>query len=164
MRDGALMHTPASSLLRRSLLVSRRFATPSVCFFVVTWSQFRPSWGFPRVSAWPIFRFPAPVIFCLPSVGASTLELARFSTAPAFQLPWVPLSGGCNWLPQNVFVLLLWDLAPRNTAYSSSACLKASFTVFSPPLSNATFISWSSTSSANAFPASLLMWSSGRVG
>jgi hypothetical protein len=94
MRDeGAFMYTSASALLRRPLLISWRFATPPISFFVVTWPPFTPSWRLPPVSAWPIFRFPAPVIFCLHSVGARTLEVARFSTAPAFLLSWVPLSG-----------------------------------------------------------------------
>jgi hypothetical protein len=39
---------------------------------------------------------------------------------------------GVDWLPQNVVALILWDLADRIIAYSSRACLRATFTVFSP--------------------------------
>jgi hypothetical protein len=35
-----------------------------------------------------------------------------------------------------VFMLFLWGLEATNTACSSSACWRASFTVFSPPNSS----------------------------
>jgi hypothetical protein len=82
---GTLIYKPTSALLLRPLLVSRRFTKPPICFFIAPWSPFRHSWRFALVSAGSIFRFPAPVIFCLAFVGAGTLEVARFSTASAFR-------------------------------------------------------------------------------
>jgi hypothetical protein len=62
-----------------------------------------------------------------------------------------------DWLPHNVLALLLWGLAARSMACNSKACLRASFTVFSPPTSSWIFMVGSSTPSANALPASPYM-------
>jgi hypothetical protein len=80
---GALIHTPASALLRRPSLVFRRLGIPPVRVIVQTRSPFRPFWKFPPVCVWPIFMFPAPLIISPPFVGAVTLEVAWFSTVPA---------------------------------------------------------------------------------
>jgi hypothetical protein len=102
------MHTLASALLSRPSLVSRRLGTPPVRVFVVTWSQFRPHWRFPRVSAWPIFMFPVPLIISLPFVGAVTLEVAWLTTAPASCLFCVSLSGGEGGVRYPRYVLVLF--------------------------------------------------------
>jgi hypothetical protein len=149
-----------STLPRRPSLFSWWLAILPVPFLVVTRPPFGISWRFPRVSRWPFFTFPVPVIFCLPSLGAATLESAWLSTAPSPQLQHadrlVSLRRvGGDWLPQNARALLLWSLAARSTACSSRACLRTSFTVFSPHRSSWIFMSGSSTPSASAFPLSL---------
>jgi hypothetical protein len=164
MRDGwALLHRPASALLRRPLLLSGRFDNFPVYFIVVSYSPFGPSWRFSQLSAWSIFRFPAPIIFCLPSVGAVDLEVARLSTTPAcYFLASLRRVGG-DRLPQKVLMLVLCRLAAWRTACSSRACRSASITDLFPPSSSWILMSWSSTPSANALPASCLMCFSGSV-
>lgn len=103
------------------------------------------------------------VIFYLPSIGAAT---PKWSFSPKLHHADHLVSDRSmmsNWLLQNVLTLVWWGLVARSTACSSRACQRALF-VFFPPSSSWIFMAGSSTQFANAFPASLLMWSSGNAG
>jgi hypothetical protein len=100
----------------------------------------------------PIVR---PVIFVTRIPQHVTFFFAC-SLKPAFLL-----RVGGDRLPQNVLVLVLWGLAARSAACSSSACLSSSFTV-SPNRSRILCLGLLPPS-ANALRASLHKWSSVRV-
>jgi hypothetical protein len=153
------MYMPVSALLRRPSLVSRLLATLPLRVSVVTWSPFRTSWRFPRVSAWPTFIFRAPVIHGLPSVWAVTLEVVWFSKAPEPWLSCIPFSGGRRSAPPECLGARF--VCPGGKQYGLSEGLVYRL---SPPSSSCILMSGSSTPSANASLASLLMWSSSSVG
>jgi hypothetical protein len=78
---GFLLCTPVSPLFRRHPLVSRRLATHPVRLFVFPRAPFRSSCRFPYVFLKSFVPFSTLfIVFCLPPVGAVTLEMAW--------LPW----------------------------------------------------------------------------
>jgi hypothetical protein len=145
---GALMCTPAFPLFRRHPLVSRRLATPTVRLSVVCPSPFEPSYRFLCVSE--VFR----LVFC---AGHRFLpfspEVAGFPQLQHASRLW------SRWAPPEcpgTRFFLRGGLATKSTARSLSACLRASFTVFSFPSSSCIFMAGSSTPSATPWlPPSL---------
>jgi hypothetical protein len=117
-----------------------------------------------RVCWKSLILFSAMVfVFCFPPIGAVTLEVVWLRTPLARRSCLVSSIGRGDQLLQNVLALIFWCLAPRSTACSSRACLRASFTVFFPKRSSI-FMVGSSARLTNALSHSLLMWSSGSAG
>jgi hypothetical protein len=94
-----------SPLFSRHPLVFRRLANLPVGLSLVSRSPFGPL-RFSYVSWRSYFSFPAAIVFCLPPVGAVTVEVAWLPTAPARRLSLMPGRG--DRLPPNVLALVFW--------------------------------------------------------